>query len=300
MADIIVSTVIGDFMGTQTSAAARAAIGAAGLVSPSFTNPDLGAATATTIGVGTDAPERAIDVVFSRQAQPRGITCTNQIDDIFSGSILLRHERGVTGALHAGDFLGSVCFSGNVGSGYIGGFPEHQLLGADVVVPTDQGERRGRVVCFGVVSMGAYWERSVVVHVPASGTQMTLRVSQYQTGRPYSMLFWNNEFTIRPIPKQIHKVEIETYLTPVQFMQTTDHPILNQWVQYIAYGVACEILRDRNDFEGVAALQEGFKRQEALVLERQGVEEIGQRNTSIFASTVQGQGWNNGFFQGWQ
>lgn len=136
-------------------------------------------------------------------------------------------------------------------------------------------------------------------YIPATGTTMTLWVSQYQTGRPYTMLFWNNEFTIRPVPKLIHKVEVETYLTPVQFMQTTDSPILNQWVQYIAYGVSCEILRQRQDVDGVANLMEGFKRQEAMVLERQGVEEIGSRNRTIFAGTVQGLGWNNGFGQGW-
>lgn len=50
--------------------------------------------------------------------------------------------------------------------------PEVDVLGADVVVPTEQGERRGRVVCFGVVRMpdGIDYERSVIVHVPSSGT----------------------------------------------------------------------------------------------------------------------------------
>lgn len=129
-------------------------------------------------------------------------------------------------------------------------------------------------------------------YIPAAGTQMVLRVSQYQTGRPYSMLFWNNTFEIRPVPKQIHKIEIEAYLTPVQFMLTTDSPILNQWVQYIAYGVACEILRQRQDMEGLANVTEGFQRQEGLVLERQAIEEIGQRNNTIFSSSIPAQGWN--------
>jgi hypothetical protein len=120
---------------------------------------------------------------------------------------------------------------------------------------------------------------------PAAGTQMTLWVSQYQPGRPYCLLFWNNEFTIRPVPKLIHKIEVETYLTPVQFMQSTDSPIINQWAQLIAYGAAREILRDRQDMEGVANLEEGFMRQEALVLERQGIEEIGTPNYQLFNST---------------
>lgn len=134
---------------------------------------------------------------------------------------------------------------------------------------------------------------------PIAGQTMNLFVSQYQTGRPYSILFWNNYFVIRPVPRLIHKIEIETYLTPVQFMQSTDSPILNQWAQYISYGVAVEILRLRQDMEGVANLMEGFKRQEGLVLQRQGVEEIGSRNATIFSASQQNGGFNNGFFGNW-
>ncbi len=128
----------------------------------------------------------------------------------------------------------------------------------------------------------------------ATGTELTCWVSQYQTGRPFSLLFWNNELTIRPVPKHIHKIEVETYLTPVQFMETTDSPILNQWWQYIAYGAACEILRDRQDFEGVSNLQEGMMRQEALVLERQAIEELFTPNTTIFNSVTPSVGGVNG------
>jgi len=132
----------------------------------------------------------------------------------------------------------------------------------------------------------------------ASDSQFVIRVSQYQPGRPYSMLFWNNEFTIRPIPREIHKVEIETYLTPVQFLEASDSPILNQWWQYIALGSAIKILEDRQDMEGVENLSALFDRQEALVLERQGVEEINQKNVTIYSGSSEGLGWNNGS-QGW-
>jgi hypothetical protein len=132
----------------------------------------------------------------------------------------------------------------------------------------------------------------------ATGELLNIFVSQYTTGLPYSLLFWNNEMIIRPVPKLIHKVEIEAYLTPVQFLTTTDNPIMNQWAKYIAYGAAIDILYDRQDMSGVENLMSGFKEQEGLVLERQAVEEIGQRNTTIFSGTVQGQGnywgsWGN-------
>ena len=130
------------------------------------------------------------------------------------------------------------------------------------------------------------------------GQLMTVFVSQYTTGRPFSLMFWNNEFTVRPVPSEIHKIEIETYLTPVQFLQTTDNPIVNQWWKYLAYLAAAEILRDRQDMDGVAALMEGLQRQESLVLERQGTDEIGQRNATVFASSVQSQGWNQSWNAG--
>ena len=132
---------------------------------------------------------------------------------------------------------------------------------------------------------------------PIAGQNMTLWVSQYVTGRPYCMLFFNNEFTIRPVPKLIHKVEIETYLTPVQFMLSTDTPIIAQWSQYIAFLTAQEILRDRQDMAGVQALEEGKLRQEALVLERQSVEDIFTPNVQLWTST-QTNYVNGGFGQG--
>lgn len=134
---------------------------------------------------------------------------------------------------------------------------------------------------------------------PAAGSTLTVWAASYQPGRPYNILVWNNEATIRPVPDSVYMVEIEAFQTPTQFMKTTDNPILNQWAEYIAYGAAMEILRERQDTDGVENLREGFMRQEALVLERQSIEEIGQANQTLFntPSAFLGTGW--GINQGW-
>lgn len=137
-----------------------------------------------------------------------------------------------------------------------------------------------------------------VGQTPAAGQAIRVRVSQYQTGKPFSLLFWNNEFHVRPVPAQIHKCEIETYLTPIQFLSTTDAPILNQWWQLLAIGAAIKVLEDRQDMDGVANLIPLFDRQESLVLERQSTEEINQRNATIFSSATSSLGWNNGYNSG--
>jgi hypothetical protein len=125
---------------------------------------------------------------------------------------------------------------------------------------------------------------------PAAGTMINVWAATYQVGRPYNALFWNNEITIRPVPDNVYLVEIEAFQTPSQFMDQNESPILNQWAQYIAFGCSIEILRERQDMEGVQNLMEGFQRQEALVLERQSIEEIGMPNTTLFNTTQTGYG----------
>lgn len=132
---------------------------------------------------------------------------------------------------------------------------------------------------------------------PAAGTLITMWVTQYSAGRPYSLLFWNNEITIRPVPDNVYKVELESYLTPTQLLSSTQSPLLNQFWQLIAIGAAMKVLEDRQDMEGYANLVPLFEKQEGLALERQGVEEIGQRNTTIFSQTIYGQ--NFGSPSGW-
>ena len=140
-----------------------------------------------------------------------------------------------------------------------------------------------------------------VFNPPAAGQYFTLWVALIsQPGRPYCLLFWNNEFTIRPIPKLIHRIDVEIYLTPVKFMLSNDNPILRQWAKYLAYGAAIDILFDRQDTDGVAQLTPMLDKQEALVLERQSVEELFVPNYTLFNGTLQNYGFGNGLGGWWE
>lgn len=131
---------------------------------------------------------------------------------------------------------------------------------------------------------------------PGSGESITVWVKQYSPGRPRCLLFWNNQLIVRPVPDLVYRVEVEAYKKPTIFTLSTQSPVLNQWWQYLAVSAAKKILEDRGDVEGVANIMPIFKEQEALVLERQGVEEINQRNSTIFSGANQNlydgyQGW---------
>lgn len=151
----------------------------------------------------------------------------------------------------------------------------------------------------GYVTGNFSFNTSLASVIPASGEYFNLFYYLYQTGRPYSLLFWNNTFTIRPVPKLVHQIEVEVYLTPVQFMLSTDHPILNQWAKYISYLASIDILFDRQDLDGVENLKPMLDKQEALVLERQAVEELFVPNYTLFNSTIQNYGYGSGLGGWW-
>lgn len=155
-----------------------------------------------------------------------------------------------------------------------------------------------------VQNIGAvnYVAGSIAFNLPsgydiAADTLLNIWVSQYQTGRPYTLLFWNNEFTVRPVPNNVYKIEVETYLTPVQLLENEDVPILNQWWQLIAIGAAIKFLEENQDIAGVENLAKQYDRQEALTLERQATEEIGQPNQTMFNSVSYPAYYNN--YIGW-
>jgi hypothetical protein len=77
-------------------------------------------------------------------------------------------------------------------------------------------------------------------------------------------------------------------------MNANDSPILNQWWQLIAIGAAIKVLEDRQDMEGVENLSVLYDRQEDLVLERQGVEELFQPTINLFNSASSANGGLNG------
>lgn len=51
-----------------------------------------------------------------------------------------------------------------------GALPQVEILGQEVVIPTDYGDRRGRAIYFGISKVGPEYETSVIVFSEASGT----------------------------------------------------------------------------------------------------------------------------------
>ena len=114
----------------------------------------------------------------------------------------------------------------------------------------------------------------------------------YQPGKPLCVLYYDDKFTIRPVPDKTYTVQLEVDVRPTELINSTDVPYLEQWWQYIAYGAAKKIFEDRMDMDSVQLIMPEFKQQERLVLRTTLVQQANERTVTIYT-----QGKNYGF--GW-
>jgi hypothetical protein len=114
----------------------------------------------------------------------------------------------------------------------------------------------------------------------------------YQPGKPLAMLYYNDKFTIRPVPDKVYQVQIEADIRPTELLTGSQIPELEQWWQYIAYGSAIKIFQDRNEIDDVNLAMPEFRRQERLVLRTTLTQQANERTVTIYT-----QGKNYGF--GW-
>jgi len=135
---------------------------------------------------------------------------------------------------------------------------------------------------------------------PASGVPINSQVYAYQPGQPIIMLYYNNTFTLRPIPNQPYQINFEVDVRPTWLMETTSYPALEELWQYIAYGAAKKIFEDRMDMDSVSLIMPEFKTQERLCLRRTLVQLTNQRTATIYTDQTNysygNWGWGNGQF----
>lgn len=137
---------------------------------------------------------------------------------------------------------------------------------------------------------------------PAVGQAINAQTVPYVPQIPLAMLYFDDKFTLRPVPDQPYRIQFEVYVRPTQLINENQVPDLEQWWQYIAYGAAKKILEDRMDLDSVALILPEFKKQENLVQRRTLVQYSNDRVATIYTeqtamgSEYNGWGANNGNF----
>lgn len=131
--------------------------------------------------------------------------------------------------------------------------------------------------------------------IPA-GNNIFAQCFYYQTGLPRAILFYDNTLTLRTVPDAQYLVELDGYLSPAAFLNTSDAIPYAYMSEYIARGAARKILADTGDIEQFQFYEPLFKEQELLVWKRSQRQWTASRTESIYSQGFgQGAGFNNNY-----
>lgn len=131
---------------------------------------------------------------------------------------------------------------------------------------------------------------------PKAGVAINSQTVPSVVARPLSMLYYNNQFTLRPVPDQPYQINFEVYKRPTVLLDSEQVPELEEWWQYIAYGASKKIFEDRMDLESVSNILPEYRKQEILCNRRSIVQYTNERTATIYTEQVGSHG--NGFW-GW-
>ncbi len=131
------------------------------------------------------------------------------------------------------------------------------------------------------VATGVYFPEAI-----PSGTPINAQCYYIQPGKPRSILYYNNTITMRPPPNTQYMVELDAYLTPAAFLNTSDAIPFGYMAEYIARGAARKILSDTGDIEQFQFYEPFFREQEILVWKRSQRQFTATRTETIYSNST--------------
>ncbi len=126
-----------------------------------------------------------------------------------------------------------------------------------------------------------------------SGNNINAQVYYFQSGLPRAILYYNNVLTLRSVPAQQYLVEIDAYLSPAAYLNSSDAITFGYMSEYIARGAARKILSDTGDVEQFNFYEPLFIEQERLVWKRSQRQWTATRTETIYS---QGSGFGQSAF----
>jgi len=138
------------------------------------------------------------------------------------------------------------------------------------------------------IATNVYFPSAIPQGMPING-----QCVYYQTGFPRSCLFYNNVLTLRVPPDTQYLVELDAYLTPAAFLNSTGAIPFGYMSEYISRGAARKILSDTGDWDQFNAYEALFREQEDLVHIRSQRQFTSTRSQNIYS----GQGFQGNYNQ---
>jgi hypothetical protein len=132
-------------------------------------------------------------------------------------------------------------------------------------------------------------------NVVPSGEEIQIQYNPTQLSIPLSILFFQNQFTLRPVPDRGYTIELVAYRQPSQALlgsTSTTSPTLsgvpeqNEWWELIAAGAAKKVFEDLLDPDGVALMMNMLNERYSVAETRTYAQLGKQRMSTIYADQL--------------
>lgn len=143
--------------------------------------------------------------------------------------------------------------------------------------------------------------------VPA-GFPIQIQFNPVQMTIPLAILFFQNQFTLRPVPDKGYTIELTAYRLPSQallgsgtVLNTNGVPEQLEWWETLAFGATKKFFEDNGDADGIAFMDKSLAERYSLNMSRVYGQISTQRIATPFSGQVDnthgsygyGWGWNN-------
>lgn len=118
------------------------------------------------------------------------------------------------------------------------------------------------------------------------GTPIQIQYNPKQFSIPLAILFYQNQFTLAPVPDAGYTIEMTCYRQPVQALLSADmagNPELSEWWEILAVGAAKKIFEERLDADGVMFIDKMLKERYDII-ETRTYAQIGQESIQTIYS----------------
>ena len=133
-----------------------------------------------------------------------------------------------------------------------------------------------------VVPLGPGFSTAIATNAPINAQYVP-----YVPSRPQSVVFFQQQFNIFPIPDQAYTVSLEAYALPTALLDSggagTDIPQMREWWQALAYGAADKIFTDNADLDSAAKFRPLLDEQLKLIQRRTIVQQSSDRTATIYS-----------------
>lgn len=141
---------------------------------------------------------------------------------------------------------------------------------------------------------GLYFKQAV-----PQGNPIQIQFNPVVPAIPLSILFFQNQFVVRPVPDQGYTIELIAYRQPSQALAQTaanaGTPELSEWWELIAFGAAKKVFEDRLDSDGVALMDKSLNERYQIAYTRTYSQLGKQRVQTIYQDQLTGNYGMGGF-----